>query len=169
MSYEFSIPQNYLAADDEKTNQQWFIVKDPSKNGVNSLENGVIMVNPEVKNGTPAIGRTPVVRVDAFLTSNNGAKTLVASSYIKLQITETETAPDVKPDPIKDVISAPKSADYHSLEDGTKAFTNGYAMDNANMGYQDINNKIYGAAKLTSTTFWNYYGGDEMSTLYWLL
>lgn len=161
MSYEFSIPQNYLAADDEKTNQQWFIVKDPSKNGANSLENGVIMVNPEVKNGTPAIGRTPVVRVDAFLTSNNGAKTLVASSYIKLQITETETAPDVKPDPIKDVISAPKSADYHSLEDGTKAFTNGYAMDNANMGYQDINNKIYGAAKLTSTTFWNYYGGDE--------
>ena len=74
MSYEFSIPQNYLAADDEKTNQQWFIVKDPSKNGANSLENGVIMVNPEVKNGTPAIGRTPVVRVDAFLTSNNGAK-----------------------------------------------------------------------------------------------
>lgn len=27
--------------------------------------------------------------------------------------------------------------------------------------YQAINNKIYGTAKLTSTTFWNYYGGDD--------
>ena len=68
MSYEFSIPENYLAEDDEKTNQQWFIVKE----GENIAGNGVIKVNPEVKNGTPAIGRTPVVRVDAFLTSNAG-------------------------------------------------------------------------------------------------
>ena len=29
------------------------------------------------------------------------------------------------------------------------------------MDYQAINNKIYGTAKLTSTTFWNYYGGDD--------
>ena len=161
MSYEFTIPKEYLGEDDEKTNQQWYIVKDASKNGESSIENGVIMVNPEVKNGTPAVGRTPVVRVDAFLNSNTGVKTLVASSYIKLQITETDADPDVKPDPIEDVISAPKLADYHLLESGTKAFDNDYAMDNASMGYQDVNNKIYGAAKLTSTTFWNYYGGAD--------
>ena len=53
MSYEFSIPENYLAEDDEKTNQQWFIVKE----GENIAGNGGIKVNPEVINGTPAIGR----------------------------------------------------------------------------------------------------------------
>ena len=34
-------------------------------------------------------------------------------------------------------------------------------LDNVNMDYQAINNKIYGTAKLTSTTFWNYYGGQD--------
>ena len=111
MSYEFSIPENYLAEDDEKTNQQWFIVKE----GENIAGNGVIKVNPEVKNGTPAIGRTPVVRVDAFLTSNAGEKKLVASSYIKLEITETSQAPDEKPDYGIIDMSADKAADYHKV------------------------------------------------------
>ena len=153
MSYEFSIPENYLAEDDEKTNQQWFIVKE----GENIAGNGVIKVNPEVKNGTPAIGRTPVVRVDAFLTSNAGEKKLVASSYIKLEITETSQAPDEKPDYGIIDMSADKAADYHKLEGGEKAFTNDYNLDNVSMDYQAINNKIYGTAKLTSTTFWNYW------------
>lgn len=157
MSYEFSIPEKYLANDDEKTNQQWFITKD----GENTLDNGVIKVNPEVVNGTPAIGRTPVVRVDAFLTSNGGAKKLVASSYIKLSITEEDPTPGTKPDYGTINMSDPKAADYHKLESGDQAFTNTYALDNVNMDYQAINNKIYGTAKLTSTTFWNYYGGQD--------
>lgn len=159
--YEFTIPEKYLAVDDEETNQQWFIVKGEAKEGVSASENGVIKVNPEVKNGTPAIGRTPVVRVDAFLTSNAGEKKLVASSYIKLNITENEPAPDEKPDYGTINMSADKAADYHKLEGGEKAFTNAYALDNVNMDYQAINNKIYGTAKLTSTTFWNYYGGQN--------
>ncbi|WP_217932472.1 PL29 family lyase N-terminal domain-containing protein [Bacteroides caecimuris] len=157
MSYEFLIPEKYLAEDDEKTNQQWFIVKE----GENIASNGVIKVNPEVKNGTPAIGRTPVVRVDAFLTSNAGEKKLVASSYIKLEITETSQAPDEQPDYGIIDMSADKEADYHKLEDGVEAFTNDYDRDNVSMDYQAINNKIYGTAKLTSTTFWNYYGGVD--------
>ncbi|WP_291593742.1 PL29 family lyase N-terminal domain-containing protein [Bacteroides sp.] len=162
MSYEFSIPDKYLAEDDEKTNQQWFIVKDAEKQiGENALENGYIKVNPEVKNLTPAIGRTPVVRVDAFLTSNKGEKKLVASSYIKLEITENAVDPGEKPDYGTIDMSADKFADYHMLEADVKAFTNNYASDNVNMDYQAINNKIYGTAKLTSTTFWNYYGGKD--------
>lgn len=161
MSYEFSIPEKYLANDDEKTNQQWFIVKDKSKDGENPLENGTIMVNPEVVNGTPAIGRTPVVRVDAFLTSNSGEKKLVASSYIKLEITAEDPNPGEKPDYGTIKMSEPKAADYHKLEADQNAFTNEYGLDNVNMDYQAINNKIYGTAKLTSTTFWNYYGGQE--------
>ena len=73
-----------------------------------------------MKNGTPAIGRTPVVRVDAFLTSNAGEKKLVASSYIKLEITETSQAPDEKPDYGIIDMSADKAADYHKLEGGEK-------------------------------------------------
>lgn len=157
MSYEFSIPEKYLATDDDKTNQQWFI----TKKGENTLENGEIEVNPEVTNATPAVGRTPVVRVDAFLTSNAGVKKLVASSYIKIDIIEKDVDPGQKPpyDPIQ--MSAPKAADYHKLMDGESAFTNEYTLDNVNMDYQAINNKIYGTAKLTSTTFWNYYGGVD--------
>ena len=162
MSYEFSIPEKYLANDDEKTNQQWFIVKE----GENTLDNGVIKVNPEVTSGTPAIGRTPVVRVDAFLTSNKGEKKLVASSYIKLNITKVDPTPGEKPDPIESNISTPKVADYHSLEDGEAAFNNDYPEDNANMGYKEINNQIYGAAELSSTTFWDYYGGKEAQKKY---
>ena len=157
MSYEFTIPEKYLANDDEKTNQQWFI----TKVGENTLNNGKIQVNPEVVNGTPAIGRTPVVRVDAFLTSNAGTKKLVASSYIKLSISEDDVDPGTKPDYGTIEMAAPKAADYHKLESGALAFTNGYANDNVNMDYQAINNKIYGTAKLTSTTFWNYYGGQN--------
>lgn len=162
MSYEFSIPEKYLANDDEKTNQQWFIVKE----GGNTLDNGVIKVNPEVTSGTPAIGRTPVVRVDAFLTSNKGEKKLVASSYIKLNITKVDPTPGEKPDPIESNISTPKVADYHSLEAGEAAFNNDYQEDNANMGYKEINNQIYGAAELSSTTFWDYYGGKEAQKKY---
>ena len=131
---------------------QAILVKDhvTGKEGENIAGNGVIKVNPEVKNGTPAIGRTPVVRVDAFLTSNAGEKKLVASSYIKLEITETSQAPDEKPDYGIIDMSADKAADYHKLEGDEKAFTNDYNLDNVSMDYQAINNKIYGTAKLTS-------------------
>ncbi len=158
MSYRFSIPETYSAQDDGETNQQWFIV---FEEGDNESNNGVIKVNPEVTNGTPAIGRTPVVRVDAFLTSNTGEEKLVASSYIKLEITETAQTPDEQPvyETIK--IAEDQVADYHQLEADMAAFTNDYPQDDVNMGYQDINNKIYGTAGLTSTTFWNYYGGDD--------
>ncbi len=158
ITYEFTIPENYLANDDDKTNQQWFIVKDETMNGDNALTNGTIKVNPEVNNETPATGRTPIVRVDAFMTSNTGAKKLVASSYIKLSISEYGEKPVY--DPIN--MAAPMAVDYHLLQSGYNAFDNAdnhYAS--VSMGYQDINNKIYGTAHLTSTTFWNYYGGTD--------
>ena len=78
-----------------------------------------------------------------------------------MEITETSQAPDEKPDYGIIDMSADKAADYHKLEGDEKAFTNDYNLDNVSMDYQAINNKIYGTAKLTSTTFWNYYGGDD--------
>lgn len=79
MSYVFSLPAEYKSDDTQKTNQQWYV----------ELNNGVVKANAtNLENGlTPAIGRTPVVRVDAYMTSNTGARKLIASSYIKLSIT----------------------------------------------------------------------------------
>ena len=75
----------HLAEDNDKTNQQWFV----------QLNDGVVEVNKENLTGayTQAIGRTPIVRVDAYLPSNGGTKQMVASSYIKLSIAAT-VAPD---------------------------------------------------------------------------
>lgn len=152
MEYEFTIPEKYLANDDEKTNQQWFITKEGES---------TIKVNPEITNGTPAIGRMPVVIVDAYLTDNTGARRLVASSYIKLEITAND--PEVEERPVYETIeiASAKEAEYHMLEGEFKAFTNNYGADNVSMDYQAINNKIYGTAKLTSATFWQHYGGAD--------
>lgn len=146
MSYEFSLPTEYNATDEQKTNQQWFV----------EITDGVVKANAKnLVNGlTPAIGRTPVVRVDAYLTANGSAdKYLVASSYIKLSIERTTPQPGVdKPD--YDVnMSAAKEYEYHSLSgSGTLV---------VEMPWTDINNKLYGLTGLNAQNFWDYYGGND--------
>lgn len=140
MSYEFSLPESYKAEDENKTNQQWFV----------KLDGSVLSINTDNLTGglTQAIGRRPVVRVDAFLTNNAGAKKLVASAYIRLEI--TEKAP-VNAAVHNIELAAPQNYEYHALG----------ATDTevANMPWSRINNEIYGAESLTAATFWNYYGG----------
>lgn len=140
MSYEFSLPESYKAEDENKTNQQWFV----------KLDGSVLSINTNNLTGglTQAIGRRPVVRVDAFLTNNAGAKKLVASAYIRLEI--TEKAP-VNAAVHNIELAAPQNYEYHALG----------ATDTevANMPWSRINNEIYGAESLTAATFWNYYGG----------
>ena len=150
MSYEFSIPKEYKSDDTQKTNQQWFI---RFKDG----QNGVVEANAaNLTNGlTPAIGRTPVVRVDAFLTDNQGVKRLVASSYIKLNIvSEIDPGPGPAKLPYNMAIETStnnKELEYHNLT--------GSATWIAQKPWTEINNEIYGQTGLTSTTFWSYYGG----------
>lgn len=146
MSYEFSLPESYLSNDAQKTNQQWFaelvdghIIKANSKNLTNGL--------------TPAKGRTPVVRVDAYMEDNLGeAKRLVASSYIKLVFVETPSKPgtDVTYDPYYMTV---KKYEYHNLKSNWETI--------GQMQWQDVNNQIYGIANLSSDNFWNYYGGTQ--------
>lgn len=140
MSYEFSLPESYKDEDENKTNQQWFV----------KLDGSVLSINTNNLTGglTQAIGRRPVVRVDAFLTNNAGAKKLVASAYIRLEITEKDPV-NVGVHNIQ--LAAPQNYEYHALG----------ATDTevANMPWSRINNEIYGAESLTATTFWNYYGG----------
>jgi len=142
MSYKFSLPNEYKSNDAQGTNQQWFV----------KLLNGTHLVtNAEnLKEGlTPAIGRTPVVRVDAFLTDNKGAKQLVASSYIKVEIVPMAIGPDK--DALTTTLDA-KSLKYADLKD---AFTQINIMP-----WKDVNNAIYGKTGLSSGDFWNSYGGD---------
>jgi len=144
ITYKFSLPDEYLADDDVKTNQQWFV----------QLEESVLKINTKnlVNGTTPAIGRTPVVRVDAYTTDNSGKNTLmVASSYIKVEIVEKPIS-QVDKDPVK-VQMAERNYNYTQLDSD---FTNINTMD-----YRNVNNEIYGAVGLTSETFWKYYGGDN--------
>lgn len=141
MSYEFSLPAEYKDEDPNHTNQQWFVKLNGSELSINTdnLTGGL----------TQAIGRRPVVRVDAFLTNNAGAKKLVASAYIRLEIVErdpvTVSAHNIE-------LGAAKSYEYHALEDND--------TEVANMAWSRINNEIYGAESLTATNFWNFYGTD---------
>lgn len=141
MSYEFSLPEEYKGDDAQQTNQQWFI-KEKSK--------GVFAVDEThlTEGLTSAIGRTPVVRVDAYLTNNAGAKKLVASSYIKLYISATAS---IEKDPNEIQIAADQNIVYQNL----KATTTKVAQ----MEWQRINNEMYGKESLTATTFWSNYGG----------
>jgi hypothetical protein len=57
--------------------------------------------------------------VDAYMTSNTGARKLVASSYIKLSITANDPGPGKDADPITADISSTKQYEYHALKSGT--------------------------------------------------
>lgn len=141
-TFVFSLPDEYLAADEQNTNQQWFAQLDGSYLSVNSknLTNG----------NTPAIGRTPVVRVDAYLPDNDGNVQMVASSYIKCEFTVTSTAEPEQPD--KPTLEIP-------LPDNNFLYWN-LTSTNTQIGqmlWQAVNNQIYGSQGLTSTNFWSNY------------
>ena len=142
--YEYSLPAEYLANDVQKTNQQWFVKLDGSVLSCDAshLTDGL----------TPAIGRTPVVRVDAFMADNKGADQLVASCYIKVDIQPTAPKPGEDQKDLRTDLTV-KEYEYHAL-------TNVATLVNQ-MDWTAVNNSIYGKSQLTSQTFWNYYGGSS--------
>lgn len=144
MSYKFSLPASYKSNDAQGTDQQWFVQLDGTVLSANSknLTNGF----------TPAIGRTPVVRVDAFMLDNAGVERLMGSAYIKVEIVRNDPVTPDQEDKDPYAYSLPvKEYEYHALS-ATPALIN-------QMLWTDVNNQIYGATGLTSNTFWNYYGG----------
>ena len=111
MAFKFSKPADYRANDSDWTNEQDFI---------NVTESGRVTINTDgkwfVEGGLKAAeGRTPVVRVDAFMKPNkkhlpnpfkdkedenysvDGEWELVASAYIKICITEKATPVQLLP------------------------------------------------------------------------
>ncbi len=144
MTYEYSLPAAYNSNDAQGTNQQWFVQLDGSVLKANSanLTDGL----------TPAIGRTPVVRVDAFLQDNSGVKHMVGSAYIKVQIVQEAAATPDEKAPIVTTL-ATKEYEYHDLNASNTLINQ--------MLWTDVNNAIYGKTGLSSNNFWNYYGGSN--------
>lgn len=138
--YTFELPKEYFAADAQATNQQSFV----------TLSNdGILKVNFD-KWGTAAIGRTPVVRVNAYI----GDK-LLAAAYIKFEITAGEPK-----DPIK-VTADAVNYDYDEIPSYEKNSGNPWTEPAYLLDWDELNDILYTQTGLTSETFWNYYGGTN--------
>lgn len=143
VKYQFSLPKEYKSNDAQGTNQQQFV----------SLNDNMLSLNTEwLGQGVtaPAIGRTPVVRVDAMMEDNDGNSRMVASSYIKIEISDKPVVPGQDQ---QDVNVSMGSQDYLYSN-----LSNNHML-NGRLSWQDVNLKIYGAVNLSATNFWNYYGG----------
>ncbi len=144
MYYKYSLPSEYKSNDAQGTNQQWFV----------QLDGAILSANAKnLTNGlTPAIGRTPIVRVDAFMLDNAGVERLMGSAYIKIEIVRNDPQTPDQEDKDPYAYELPeKDYEYHALNANPTLINQ--------MLWQDVNNKIYGSTGLTSNTFWNYYGG----------
>ena len=156
ISYKFSLPKEYLADDDDNTNQQAFI--NVTADGKVTINKNGAWVNKETGSLEPAEGRTPVVRVDAYMTPNKkngkaGEAKVVASSYIKIEIT-AKAMPITPMDPMPDnfvAIDDDASFDYRKL---TAQWT-----ELGHMTWERVNSELYGAEKLNAISFWEKYGG----------
>lgn len=151
MRYEFSLPENYKADDDQKTNQQWFV----------EMTDGVVKANRQNLGETtitPAIGRTPIVRVDAFMTSNAGNEVLVASAYIKLSIERND--PTVDPGQDLPALNVEIDKELNNKGYGYRALDDEF-FPVAEMPWTEINKQLYGQQGLTSEDFWANYGGEN--------
>ena len=137
ISYVYSLPENYLGADGT-TNQQWFA----------QLNGSVISINTKNLKApyTQAIGRKPVVRVDAYMPNPKGGKVMVATGYVKVGIVEKDLSGDNE---TIDVTMPQVASGYAS--NGNKPF------DIMAMDYKSVNNQIYAPAGVTASTFWSTY------------
>lgn len=152
ISYKFSKPDHYYADDAQKTDQQWFAKLDGTMLSADKahLTNGL----------TPAIGRTPVVRVDAFVTDNFGVDHMVASAYIKVAFVKEETSTPGDPDKgdIKQAIVMDLDNNnkvYSFTEDLSSTF-----KEQGKMAWERVNNEIYGYTGSSAADFWNKFGGS---------
>ena len=148
ISFEYTLPSEYLSNDAQKTNQQWFA----ELTADNVLKVNSTNLGSEAP--TQAIGRTPVVRVDAFVAdnANSESKFMVASTYIKFEFADDTTVDPEEP-------KAPITVG--DLEEQFYGYST-LPAPNApklvgQLDWQAVNNLIYGSQHLTSTSFWNAY------------
>ncbi len=154
ITYDFNLPENYtVGSDGAATNQQWFV----------QLNKGILSLNTKnLTTGlTPALGRTPVVRVDAYATDNAGTKRMVGSWYLKIKIVDKDMTPSDAPIQIN---FEDKAFGYSQLGVFDR---NGNLVNNdrnylvKQMNYAEVNTQIYGAAGLSAEQFHQFYGKNQ--------
>lgn len=150
VSFKFTLPKEYIDINGE-TNQQEFVTLD---------DNGVLTVKTG-EYGTSALGRKPVVRVDAYMTPVSGEPVMVATGYIKLLI-------GVEVEDVNNQISEPKAYSYSQFFKQEDANRDGHAdladvaKRTISMTWQDFNKKVYAAAGLSAGEFWNNYNSSAI-------
>ena len=98
--------------------------------------------------GTSAETRTPVVRVDAYITDYNDTECLVASAYIKIKWVK-EIKKDTPDDAYPTIDLGSSNHVYQTLGSTAKQI---YEMP-----WTKVNTDLYNKAGLNATNFWNYY------------
>jgi len=132
-SYKFTLVE-YIGKDNQ-TDQSVFATLD--KEG-----------NIAIAAGTSAETRTPVVRVDAYITDYNDAERLVASAYIKIKWVK-EIKKDTPDNPYPTIDLGSSNHVYQTLGSTAKQI---YEMP-----WMKVNTDLYNIAGLNATNFWNYY------------
>lgn len=107
LRYEFALPTEYIG-NDGMTNQQKFV----------TLKDGVLSLNREFlpENGRAAVGRTPVVKVQAIVTNAADVELLLAEAYIKFEITNDDIIAD-EPLPDFEYVVGSKTFEYEDLDE----------------------------------------------------
>lgn len=132
VSYKFSKVEKYMIGN---TDQEYFV----------DLNGSVLSVRNDIGGKTQAIGRTPVIYVEAFVDGK-----LVAAAFVKIAIKEALG----NKDGIEVVIPAP--ADNYDYPTVAVPLSVGNDKTNQNVGlltWQDINKEIYGALGTDADAF----------------
>ena len=131
-SYKLTFPEKYLGADG-KTNQQQFVTLD---------KDGNLSVDSEwLGSSRPAIGRTPVIFVEAFVKNTDGKDVKVAECWLRVNIVN-EAVSDL------DVEVAPVTIKYSKIPAAGEVIA---------LSWDQANKDILGALDLTYNEFWAFY------------
>ena len=128
LTYEYSMPEEYISDEEDKTNQQVFLNLDGS------------IITPNAEYGAAVVGRTPIVKVVAKV---NGVE--IASAYIKVKIVNEETE-------IKQTIKISRDLgtfEYSELKAGDNVQD---AFD-----WDDMNREVYAVLGLDREGFRQHY------------
>lgn len=143
ISYNFTLADSYMIGN---TDQQYFV----------DLNGSVLSVKNDIGGKTQAIGRTPVVYVEALVNGN-----VVAAAYVKVAIKEAVG----NKDGIDVVIPAP--ADNYNYPSVAAPLSVGTTnKTNQNVGtltWQDINREIYGALGTDADKFRQDYNSPTVT------
>ena len=141
-TYKFTLPSKFIGQDD-KTNQQKFVTL---------AEDGTLSVNAEfLEGGVPAVGRTPIVQVEAQIPNNEGELVTLVTRFIIIKIVYSEDLTPVE-------VELNGEFEYSKLlapwVEATKPAEQGVVA----LDWETANQKVLDKLSITNRDFHNYYG-----------